>query len=61
MNSTVGPIFNEKVVEKCNLWIREQYICALVTAESQHLRLLFKIECLRLELLVIYNVSKLDY
>ena len=26
MNSTVGPIFNEKVAEKWNLWIREQYM-----------------------------------
>ena len=25
VNSTVGPIFNEKVTEKWNLWIREQY------------------------------------
>ena len=25
VNSTVGPIFNEKVAEKWNLWIREQY------------------------------------
>ena len=41
MNSTVGPIFNEKVAEKCNLWVCKQYICALFTAKSQHLRLLF--------------------
>ena len=25
MNSTVGPIFNEKVAEKWNLWVRKQY------------------------------------
>ena len=25
MNSTVEPIFNEKVDEKWNLWVREQY------------------------------------
>ena len=24
VNSTVGPIFNEKVTEKWNLWVREQ-------------------------------------
>ena len=24
MNSIVGPIFNEKVAEKWNLWVREQ-------------------------------------
>ena len=24
MNSTVGPIFNEKIAEKWNLWVREQ-------------------------------------
>ena len=24
MNSAVGPIFNEKVTEKWNLWVREQ-------------------------------------
>ena len=23
VNSTVGPIFNEKIVEKWNLWVRE--------------------------------------
>ena len=28
VNSIVGPIFNEKVAEKWNLWVREQYtIC----------------------------------
>ena len=41
VNSTVGPIFNEKVDKKCNLWVREQCICALFTAGSQQLRLLF--------------------
>ena len=25
VNSTVGPIVNEKVTEKWNLWVREQY------------------------------------
>ena len=34
MNSAVGPIFNEKVDKKCNLWVRKQCICALFTAES---------------------------
>ena len=34
MNNTVGPIFNEKIVEKCNLWIREQYIDALFTMKK---------------------------
>ena len=29
MNSTVGPIFNEKVVEKWNLWVYEQ--CTMCT------------------------------
>ena len=29
MNSIVGPIFNEKVVEKWNLWVREQCIRVL--------------------------------
>ena len=29
MNSTVGPIFNEKVTEKCNLWVHEQCTNAL--------------------------------
>ena len=41
VNSDVGPIFNEKIDKKWNLWIRKQYICALFIAESQHLRLLF--------------------
>ena len=31
MNSTVGLIFNEKAVEKWNLWVHEQYIGALFT------------------------------
>ena len=31
MNSTVGSIFNEKVAEKCNLWVHEQCIYALFT------------------------------
>ena len=26
VNSIVGPIFNEKVVKKWNLWVHEQYI-----------------------------------
>ena len=34
MNSTVGPIFNEKVAEKCNLWVREQCTNALFTVEK---------------------------
>ena len=30
VNSTVGPIFNEKVAKKWNLWVHEQYImCCL--------------------------------
>ena len=29
MNSTVGPIFNEKIAEKWNLWIHEQ--CTMCT------------------------------
>ena len=37
----MGPMFNEKVAEKCNLWVRKQYLRALFTVESQHLRLLF--------------------
>ena len=41
MNSTVKPIFNEKITEKCNLWVRKQCTYALFTMESQHLRLLF--------------------
>ena len=34
MNNTVGPIFNEKIVEKCNLWIRKQCMNALFTMEK---------------------------
>ena len=34
MNSTVRPIFNEKVVEKWNLWVREQCTNALFTVEN---------------------------
>ena len=28
------PIFNKKVVKKCNLWDREQYIYALFTIDK---------------------------
>ena len=38
VNSAVGPIFNEKIDKKWNLWVCKQCICALFTAESQHLR-----------------------
>ena len=34
MNSAVEPIFNEKVVEKWNLWIREQCTSVLFTVEK---------------------------
>ena len=30
----MGPIFNKKVAEKWNLWVHEQYIDALFTAEK---------------------------
>ena len=30
----MGPIFNKKVVEKCNLWDREQYTDALFTVDK---------------------------
>ena len=33
------PIFNEKVVEKWSLWIREQYTDVLFTLKSQQNRL----------------------
>ena len=45
VNCTVGPIFNEKVTEKWNLWVHEQ--CTMCTdwlkkcKKSQTLRLLF--------------------
>ena len=35
VNSTVGPIFNEKVVEKWNLWVREQCTQCTVHRKSQ--------------------------
>ena len=37
----MGPIFNEKVDKKWNLWVREQCTDALFTEKSQHLRPLF--------------------
>ena len=40
VNNTVGSIFNEKVAEKYNLWVREQCTYTLFTVGSQHLRLL---------------------
>ena len=41
VNSTVGPIFNEKVAKKWNLWVHKQYIMYCLLQKSQHLRLLF--------------------
>ena len=41
VNSTVGPIFNKKVVKKWHLWVHEQYIMYCWRQKSQHLRLLF--------------------
>ena len=29
----MGPIFNEKVAKKCNLWVREQYTEILFTED----------------------------
>ena len=37
----MGPIFNEKVAKKWNLWVHEQYIMYCLRLKSQHLRLLF--------------------
>ena len=37
----MGPIFNEKVAKKWNLWVYEQYIMHCLRQKSQHLRLLF--------------------
>ena len=34
MNSTVKPIFNEKIAEKCNLWVRKQCMNTLFTMEK---------------------------
>ena len=39
VNSAVGPIFNEKIDKKWNLWVCEQCTDALFTEKSQHLRL----------------------
>ena len=33
MNSTVGPIFNEKVIKKYNLWVHEQ--CTVCTVHGK--------------------------
>ena len=34
VNSVVGPIFNEKIVKKWYLWVREQCMNALFTVEK---------------------------
>ena len=34
VNSTVGPIFNEKVAKKWNLWVHEQYIMHCLLRKS---------------------------
>ena len=41
VNNTVGPIFNEKVAKKWNLWVHKQYMMHCLLQKSQHLRLLF--------------------
>ena len=46
VNSTVGPIFNEKIDKKWNLWVHKQYTNTLFTGKSQHLRLLFMQQCI---------------
>ena len=42
----MGPIFNEKIAEKWNLWVHEQCTDALFTEKSQHLQLLFNEQCM---------------
>ena len=42
VNSIVWPIFNKKVAEKWNLWVRKQCISALFTLKSQQNRLFKK-------------------
>ena len=37
----MGPIFNEKVAKKWNLWVHEQYMMHYLLQKSQNLRLLF--------------------
>ena len=37
----MGPIFNEKITKKWNLWLYEQYIMYCLLQKSQHLQLLF--------------------
>ena len=46
VNSTVGPIFNEKIDKKWNLWVHEQCTNALFTGKSQQLWLLFMQQCI---------------
>ena len=41
VNSTVGPIYNEKVAKKWNLWIHKQWNLCWKGEKSQILRLLF--------------------
>ena len=42
----MGPIFNEKVAKKWNLWVHEQYIMHCLRQKSQHLKLLFIEQCM---------------
>ena len=41
VNSAMGPIFNEKITEKWNLWVHKPYMIHCLLQKSQHLRLLF--------------------
>ena len=55
MNSTVEPIFNEKVPEKWNLWVCEQYIGALFTIEKSTNAAIVHDQCSRI---IPWNVLK---
>ena len=37
VNSIVGPIFNKKVTEKCNLWVREQCMVCTVHGKKSNI------------------------
>ena len=55
MNSTVKLIFNEKITEKWNLWVCEQYMSALFTVEKSKNAAVVHDQCSRI---IPWNVWK---
>ena len=56
VSSAVGPIFNEKVAEKWNLWVREQCIRALFTMEKSIFAAIVHEQCMNSNRITPWNM-----